>query len=74
MTHLIAQAKAEGVELVGPNGLLNRLAANVLETALGAEMDEYFGYEKRQVAGRHRPLKSPRVTKSSRLSTPASST
>ncbi len=31
---LMAQAKAEGVELVGPNGLLNQLTANVLETAL----------------------------------------
>lgn len=25
---LLAQAKAEGVELVGPNGLLNQLTAN----------------------------------------------
>ncbi|MBC2637842.1 IS256 family transposase [Rhodococcus wratislaviensis] len=50
---LLAQAKAEGVELVGPNGLLNQLTANVLETALDAEMDEHLGYEKHQVEGRN---------------------
>ncbi|GAA4479697.1 IS256 family transposase [Rhodococcus olei] len=49
---LLAQAKAEGIELVGPNGLLNQLTANVLETALEAEMDEHLGYEKHQVDGR----------------------
>ncbi|QSE77699.1 IS256 family transposase [Rhodococcus koreensis] len=50
---LLAQAKAEGVELVGPNGLLNQLTANVLETALEAEMDEHLGYEKHHVSGRN---------------------
>ncbi len=50
---LLAQAKAEGVELVGPNGLLNQLTASVLETALEAEMDEHLGYEKHQVEGRN---------------------
>jgi putative transposase len=49
---LLAQAKADGVELVGPNGLLNRLTATVLETALEAEMDEHLRYEKYQVEGR----------------------
>ena len=48
---LLAQAKAEGVELVGPNGLLNRLTANVLETALEAEMDEHLGYVSDVVGG-----------------------
>ena len=33
---LLAQAKEQGVELVGPNGLLNQLTKNVLETALDA--------------------------------------
>ena len=50
---LLAQAKAEGLELVGPNGLLNQLTANVLETALEAEMDEHLGYEKHQFEGRN---------------------
>lgn len=36
---LLAQAKEQGIELVGPGGLLNRLTKNVLETALEAETD-----------------------------------
>ena len=40
---LLAQAKEQGVELVGPNGLLNQLTKNVLETALDAEMAEHLG-------------------------------
>ena len=44
---LLAQAKEQGVELVGPNGLLNQLTKNVLETALDAEMTEHLGYDKR---------------------------
>ena len=39
---LLAQAKEQGVELVGPNGLLNQLTKNVLETALDAEMAEHW--------------------------------
>jgi len=50
---LLAQAKADGVELVGPNGLLNQLTANVLETALEAAMEEHLGYENHQVEGRN---------------------
>jgi transposase-like protein len=42
---LLAQARAQGVELVGPNGLLNQLTKNVLETALEAEMTEHLGYD-----------------------------
>src|SRR4051794_10821924 len=49
---LLAQAKEQGVELVGPNGLLNELTKNVLETALDAEMTEHLGYDKHDAAGR----------------------
>lgn len=49
---LLAQAKEQGVELMGPNGLLNQLTKNVLETALAAEMTEHLGYEKHDAAGR----------------------
>src|SRR5215207_6451533 len=49
---LLAQAKEQGVELVGPNGLLNQLTKNVLETALDAEMIEHLGYDKHDPAGR----------------------
>ena len=49
---LLAQAKEQGVELVGPDGLLNQLTKNVLETALDAEMREHLGYDKHDAAGR----------------------
>ena len=45
---LLEQAKQQGVELVGPNGLLNQLTRNVLETALDAEMTEHLGYDKHE--------------------------
>ncbi|MDJ0396794.1 IS256 family transposase, partial [Rhodococcus sp. G-MC3] len=47
-----AQAKEQGIELMGPNGLLNQLTKNVLESALDAEMTEHLGYEKHDAAGR----------------------
>ena len=49
---LLAQAKEQGVELVGPNGLLNQLTKNVLETALDAEMAEHLGYDEHDPVGR----------------------
>src|SRR6185295_6627894 len=49
---LLAQAKEQGVELVGQNGLLNQLTKNVLETALDAEMAEHLGYDKHDPVGR----------------------
>jgi transposase-like protein len=42
----------KGVELVGPNGLLNQLTKNVLETALDAEVTERLGYDKRRARQR----------------------
>ena len=50
---LLRQAKEQGVELVGPGGLLNRLTRTVLETALDAEMTEHLGYDKHDPAGRN---------------------
>ena len=44
--------KEHGVDLVGPNGLLNQLTKNVLETALEAEMSEHLGYDRHDPAGR----------------------
>jgi transposase-like protein len=43
---LLAQAKERGVDLVGPDGLLNQLTKKVLETALEEEMSEHLGYDK----------------------------
>ena len=42
---LLAQAKEQGVSLVGPGGLLNQLTKNVLETALNAELTEHLGHQ-----------------------------
>jgi transposase-like protein len=42
---LLAQAREQGVSLVGPGGLLSQLTASVLETALEAEMTEHLGHE-----------------------------
>src|ERR1700758_2952032 len=49
---LLAQAKEQGVELVGPDGLLNQLTKNVLEPALDAVMTEHLGYDKHDPVGR----------------------
>ena len=42
---LLAQAKEQGVSLVGPVGLLNQRTKNVLETARNAELTEHLGHE-----------------------------
>ena len=49
---LLAKAEAEGVELLGPDGLLSQVTKAVLERALGEEMTEHLGYEKHDPAGR----------------------
>jgi transposase-like protein len=49
---LVDAARADGVELVGPGGLLTGLTAAVLETALQAEMSDHLGYDKHDPAGR----------------------
>jgi len=49
---LVEAARAEGVELVGPGGLLTGLTKTVLETALDAEMTEHLGYDRHDPAGR----------------------
>src|SRR5690349_7159635 len=49
---LVDAARAEGVELVGPGGLLTGLTKTVLETALEAEMAEHLGYERHDPVGR----------------------
>ncbi|WP_127795219.1 IS256 family transposase [Agromyces sp. LHK192] len=42
---LLAQAKQQGVSLVGPGGLLSQLTKTVLETALEAELTDHLGHE-----------------------------
>ena len=43
---MVAEAKARGLALTGPDGLLKLFAKNVLETALNEEMTEHLGHEK----------------------------
>ena len=49
---LVERARSEGVQLVGPGGLLSDLTKTVLETALEVEMEDHLGYPKHAPAGR----------------------
>jgi len=49
---LLGEAAAEGVELLGPDGLLSQVTKAVLERALAEEMTGHLGYEKHDPAGR----------------------
>jgi transposase-like protein len=46
---MVAEAKARGLELTGPDGLLKLFTKNVLEAALNEEMTEHIGHEKNRV-------------------------
>lgn len=48
---LIARAEAEGIELLGPGGLLRQMTKAVLERALAEEMTEHLGYEPHERSG-----------------------
>ena len=50
---LLERARAEGVELVGPGGLLAELTKRVLEAGLEAELTEHVGYAPYDPAGHH---------------------
>jgi transposase-like protein len=50
---LVERARAEGVDFVGPGGLLGDLTKRVLEAGLEAEMTEHLGYERHAVEGRN---------------------
>ncbi|WP_435889258.1 IS256 family transposase [Streptosporangium canum] len=49
---LVDQARADGVELVGENGLLGWLTKLVLESALEGEITDHLGYDKHDPVGR----------------------
>ena len=50
---LVEQARSEGVELIGPGGLLTGLTKAVLETDLEAEITDHLGYDKHDPMGRN---------------------
>ncbi len=62
---LLDRARAEGVSLVGPGGLLAGVTKTVLQAALDAEMADHLGYEKGErppfPAGNHRNGTSPKT-------------
>jgi transposase-like protein len=49
---LVDRARAEGVKLTGPGGLLGDLTKRVLEAGLEGEMDGHLGYAKHASEGR----------------------
>ena len=50
---LVDRARASGLGLTGPGGLLTGLTKQVLETALEEEISEHLGYDKHDPAGRN---------------------
>jgi len=51
---LVRQARASGMALTGPGGLLKSVTKLVIETALEEEMSEHLGYDKHAMEGRNR--------------------
>jgi putative transposase len=51
LDELMARVQAEGLELTGPDGLLNQLTRQVLERALEEEMTDHLGYERGDRSG-----------------------
>ena len=49
---LVRRARDEGLDLVGPDGVLTDLTKRVLETGLEAELTEHLGYEAHAPEGR----------------------
>jgi putative transposase len=49
---LVERAKTDGLDLVGPDGVLTGLTKTVLETGLEAELSEHLGYDKHDPEGR----------------------
>ena len=48
---LMAQVDAQGVELLGPDGVLTELTKRIMERALDVERSEHLGYERGDRAG-----------------------
>jgi transposase-like protein len=53
VARLAAQARTQGVQLLGRGGVLQQLTKRFLEAALEAEMDAHLGYDKHDAAGRN---------------------
>jgi len=53
IVELVRQARAAGVSLTGPDGLLKYLTKTVVEAALEEEMADHLGYDKHDPVGRN---------------------
>ncbi|MFJ6070872.1 transposase, partial [Streptomyces sp. NPDC093065] len=49
---LVGRAQAEGLQLTGEGGLLQRLTKRLLESALEGEITDHLGYDKHDPAGK----------------------
>jgi len=49
---LMARVDAEGLELLGPDGVLSEITSRVMNRALDVELTEHVGYERGDPAGR----------------------
>src|ERR1700760_165717 len=60
---MVARARAQGLSLTGPDGLLKQLTKQLLETALDQELSEPLGHEKggQPVAGNVRNGTRPKT-------------
>src|SRR3954452_20958236 len=60
---LVRQARADGLSLTGPDGLLKQLTKTVIETALDEELTEHLGHDK------HSPSETGNVRNGTRTKT-----
>ncbi|MEO8697579.1 MAG: IS256 family transposase [Acidimicrobiales bacterium] len=51
LDRLMAQVEVEGLELLGPDGVLTELTSRIMNRAMEAEMTEHLGYEQGDRAG-----------------------
>ena len=51
VARLMAQVDAEGLELLGPEGVLTELTSRILSRGLEVEMADHLGYEKATQSG-----------------------
>lgn len=51
LDYLMNQIEAEGLDLLGPGGVLTELTSQIMNRALEAEMTHHLGYEKGDQAG-----------------------
>ena len=51
LDRLMDRVAAEGLELLGPDGVLTELTSRIMNRALEVEMSDHLGYEKGDTAG-----------------------